>query len=312
MAGAENINLFEAKVLLTVMEDKNISGVVSKVSLTQSAISKLVMRIEQNYNVMIFDKNKKPWQLTPAGLIFREFLLKILKEHEALLEDLNELVENRKGSFTLYTMPYEDKYVLPSILSAFYRKNPSLAVNIVLDNTKKMEEALLDKKADLAIVVSPVKSDEIQLVPIIENETIIAIPNDFLLEKGIAIPTNKQLKDIDISLFKEKPFILHKKQFKVRDLQEEIFRENNFYPLKETSIEVEQHITGVNLAAEGLGICFLSDDSFGRLENTQNISFFRIKGSRPMQTISIGYLKSKKLSLGELDFINIAKEKYPL
>lgn len=308
----ENIDFLEAKVLLTVIEEKSVSAATKKLTLSQPAISKLIMRIEQNYNIIIFDKNKRPWQLTPAGLVFEEFLNTIVKEHARLLKNLSDVVKDKKGQVVFYTMIYEDKYLLPDILAKFYEQYPNFKVNISIGETKAMEDFLLEKKADFATVVMPVKNNKIKTVSIKEHELIIGIPNQYLIEKNLKIPENKNLlPDINLSLFKDKPFILHKKKYKVRDIQEGVLKEKGI-SIGENIMEIEQHITGLSLAKKGLGVCFLLKDVLKRAEKTDNlgnISFFRIEGIRPKQVVAIGYLKNRILSDIEKDFLKIAKEK---
>jgi len=304
----ENINVFEIRALLAVIKEKSISAAAKKLNVTQPAISKLVMRVEENYRIKIFDRQKTPWKLTTVGEVFKERLNAIYKEHSLLLMDIDDIVTNKKGSLDFATMAYEDRYLLPDIFTKFYKEYPNFKINTFLLDSQKMEQSLIDRKIDFAHVLLPVKSSNITSIFLKEYEIIVCIPNKFLIDKYIKIPKENNLQEIDLSLFKKDPFILRQSKLGFSIYENYIFTKSNFFPDKEKLIEVSQYITGINLSNEGIGINFTLDATLNYIKKSNNVSYFKIKNIRPKQKLSIAYLKNRKLSIVEEYFLQIMQE----
>lgn len=304
----ENISISQIKTLLTVIEEKNISNAATKLNLTQPAISRMIMSLEKFYSVSFFDRSKNPWKLTPAGVVFIEGITNILREHENILEKIDDIVANRKGFFSFGTMLYEEKYILTTSFIEFYEKFADFKLNIFLDSSKNMEQLLLDRKIDFATIILPVKNNEIKDIPLKEYEIFICIPNKFLIEKKIEIPKKNTITEIDLSLFKESPFILHKEQYGFRSWQNHILQELNIILEKNNIIEVPQHTTAVDLSTRDIGICFLLDDLLNHIEYPKNATVFKIKHIRPKQILALAHLRCRNLSNIEKTFIKIIQK----
>lgn len=304
----ENISIFEIKVLLIVIKEKNLSSAAKKVGLTQPGISRIIIKLEKNFSVKIFDKRKHPWELTTAGVILKEGFIGILNIAQETLEKLDDVVQNRKGSFNFATMAYEDRYLLPEVFTQFYKKYPNFKIKTFLFDAKDIEQNLIDHKTDFAHVLLPIKNDDIETIFLKEYEIIVCIPNRFLIEKNIDIPKENDLQEIDISLFKEYCFILRRLNLNFRNYENDIFKKSNFIPDESKIIEVPQYITGLNLANEGIGINFILDDVLKHIEKSTNVSFFKIKNIIPKQTLALAYLKNRNLSDIEEDFIKIMQK----
>lgn len=269
------------------------------------------MGLEKTYSIKIFDKNKNPWELTSAGVIFKESLSNILNEHEKMLSEIDNIVANRKGDFSFATMLYEEKNILTNTFVDFYKKYPNFKINIFLESSKKMEQLLLERKIDFANVILPTKASEIKTIILKEYEIMACIPNKFLLDEKIAIPQTQSLQEIDLSLFKNKPFVLHKSQYGFRNWQNNILKESNIVLDKNNVIEVPQHTTAIDLSNKDIGICFLLDDILNHIEYPKNATIFKIKDIRPKQTLAIAYLNNRILSAIEKDFIKIMQKNIP-
>lgn len=303
-----NIDIFQANVLLVVIEEKSLIKASTKLPLTPSAISKIIKKVEKSYNIKIFDKTQKPWQITSAGKVFKNFIVTLIRENENTLKKIHSLPNPVKKFFKLATMPYEDKYLLPKVLTTFYNKYPDFKVDITLDASKKMELYILSKKADFATIILPNINNKIETVPLCDYEIVTCIPNIFLEEMKLSIPKKTTvLPEIDLSKFKNKTFILHKRVFIFRDYEEKILSEIGFSPEPRKIIETSQFDTAINLVTKNQGICFVLDDSVNYLKQNKNLSFFKIKNIRLSQTIALAYLKNRHLSDTEKDFINFMK-----
>src|SRR5262249_22190583 len=131
-----------------------------KVFITQSALSRQIIALEQELGFKLFERSKRHVKLTPAGEFCRGEWEKLLVEiddihrHAAMIAagEVGELKIGYPGSIT-YS-------VLPDLLDALLKKYPDLQVDLFEISTA-LEEALMNYKIDLGFRRDPLKNDSL-------------------------------------------------------------------------------------------------------------------------------------------------------
>ena len=138
----------ELKVFVRVVEDGNFSAASRSLSLTPSAVSKLIARLEDRVGAMLFRRSGREVSLTAEGRSFHEAALRAI---EALEETETAVVASRiQDTLRVRSMPSFATAQLAAVLPAFHRLNPGLRLEVVLT----MEPGnLLENGADVAIHV---------------------------------------------------------------------------------------------------------------------------------------------------------------
>ena len=95
-------------------------------SLSQSALSKQIRRLEKELNVTLIRRNTRKFELTEAGEIFLEYAGQALERYEKMLEDIHSKKEIHIGSMTVLS-PYH----FAKVLAAFHEQHPD--IDLVLD-----------------------------------------------------------------------------------------------------------------------------------------------------------------------------------
>ena len=70
-------------------------------SLSQSALSKQIRRLEKELNVTLIRRNTRKFELTEEGGIFLEYAGQALERYEKMLEDIHSKKEIHIGSMTV-------------------------------------------------------------------------------------------------------------------------------------------------------------------------------------------------------------------
>lgn len=138
----------ELKVFVRVVEDGNFSAASRSLSLTPSAVSKLIARLEDRVGAMLFRRSGREVSLTAEGRSFHEAALRAI---EALEATETAVVASRiQDTLRVRSMPSFATAQLAAVLPAFHRLNPGLRLEVVLT----MEPGnLLENGADVAIHV---------------------------------------------------------------------------------------------------------------------------------------------------------------
>lgn len=300
------MNFHEAKNLLVIVQERNLSKAATKTHMTQPALSKLVMKLEKMYDISIFDRTVHPWSLTYVGELLAKHARTILENEEALKRELEKARRKNKGRIVLGTMVFEEKYLLPSLLSNFYIGKHDYDVDIVVENPRDIEKSILSGAVTFATIINPVKSYGIKSFFLKEYEMIIAVPISFLKGKNYKYLDIDTIPEIDINIFKDYPFILRKPYFMMRDLEIYVCNQAGFVP--KVAAEVVNAETALGLVSKSAGIAFIFDEILKYMLPKENVAYFRIKGIYPKQKIEFAFKETLEFTDVETSFLNVIKE----
>ena len=144
----------EMAVFVRAVELGAFSAAAREFSMTPSAVSKLVQRLEERLGVRLVNRSTRQLQLTPEGCAFYERAARILAdideaERQATAGDTpsGRVRLNASASFATHVlMP-----LLPELLDSF----PELAVDIIQTDTVV---DLMTERVDIAIRAGPLKA----------------------------------------------------------------------------------------------------------------------------------------------------------
>ena len=191
------MTIVQFQYILAVAQYKNFSLAAEKCYVTQPTLSMQVHKLEEELDVIIFDRTKKPIRVTEVGE-------KILKQAESIVnesERIKNIIAQYKGyiggRFKLGIIPTVMPTLLPMFLNTFLRKYPKVDLKIEEMNTKECIKALLEGSIDAAIVATPLKEKQIIEKPLYYEPFIAYIPENHRLKDKKTIQTDDlQIKDI--------------------------------------------------------------------------------------------------------------------
>ena len=142
--------------------------------LTQPAISDQVRKLEEEYDILLFNRKKKQITVTEQG----ERLLEITKrmfENEAQAREL--LSENRAfSSGTLRIIVDSASHVLATI-AKFREKFPLIKIEIKTGNSEDVIESLYAYQSDIGVLGAAPRNSEIDVVSLGESRIIAFTAN---------------------------------------------------------------------------------------------------------------------------------------
>ena len=243
------MTIVQFQYILAVAQYKNFSLAAEKCYVTQPTLSMQVHKLEEELDVIIFDRTKKPIRVTEVGE-------KILKQAESIVnesERIKNIIAQYKGyiggRFKLGIIPTVMPTLLPMFLNTFLRKYPKVDLKIEEMNTKECIKALLEGSIDVAIVATPLKEKQIIEKPLYYEPFIAYIPENHRLKDKKTVQTDDlQIKDI----------LMLQDGHCFRDSILNICQENEVSEPKESfEIKSGSFETLIKLADEGMGMTLL-------------------------------------------------------
>jgi DNA-binding transcriptional LysR family regulator len=143
----------------------------------QPTVSHVIAGIESEYGIRLFERLSKRLYITEDG----QYLL----SHAQNLLALYDEVDVNLGA---YTQPVQLKIgstitvgssVMPFLASSFEKEHPNLQLKVVVDNTKTIEQLLLENKLDLALVEGTVSSTDLVVEPVLSDVLVLVMSADF-------------------------------------------------------------------------------------------------------------------------------------
>lgn len=242
------MTITQLQYVLAVAEHKNFTVAAEKCHVTQPTLSMQIQKVEEELQVQLFDRSKKPIQITEIGQ-------KIVAQAQNIVNEadrMKDIVDQQKGfiggEFRLGIIPTVMPTLLPMFLSNFIKKYPKLRVIIEELNTDDIIFKLKNGHLDAAIAVTPLEDEKIKEIVLYFEPFVAYIPN------GHAISGKKEIEisDLDIN--------------KILLLQDgHCFRDGILNLCKNKSLKQDDHFsiqsgsfeTLIKLADEGLGTTLL-------------------------------------------------------
>jgi DNA-binding transcriptional LysR family regulator len=155
---------------------------------SQSAASQHVQEVERRLSVVLFDRGRRPLELTPAGRLYYEYCRDLLRREEEFARSLEALkggVEGIVRVASIYSMGLTE---MSRLQEEFAARHPSGRLQVEYMRPEKIYEAVRAETADLGLVSYPVASREIAAIPWREEEMQVA-----------AAPTHRLARQDEVS-----------------------------------------------------------------------------------------------------------------
>lgn len=160
------MNIQQVQYILAVAEIRHFEKAAEKCFISQSTLSTMISKFEEEYEIKIFDRKKKPIELTKEGAILIDQLKLIQKELAQLKEISNEIKGNIKGELSMAVIPTIAPFLLPLFLQSFASKFPELKIKVREQTTEEIIRQIKSRELDIGILSLPIKEKDIVEYPL--------------------------------------------------------------------------------------------------------------------------------------------------
>lgn len=278
------MTITQLKYVLAVAENQNFTKAAEKTFVTQPTLSMQIQKLEDELDIIIFDRGKKPIELTDVGR-------KIVNQARNIVNEANrisDIVDQQKGfiggEFKLGVIPTVMPTLLPMFLRNFINKYPKVKLKIEELPTETIIERLEDGHLDAAIAATPLDYENIKERPLYYEPFVAYIPSNYNLNKTEKIT----IEDLDLN-----NMLLLEDGHCFRDGVLNLCKANRNYEEDTFSLESGSFETLVRLANEGLGMTLLPYLHTLEIKNEEKQYLHLFKDPAPAREVSILYHKSE-------------------
>lgn len=276
------MTITQLKYVLAVAEHQNFTKAAEKTFVTQPTLSMQIQKLEDELDILIFDRSKKPIALTDVGA-------KIVQQAKSIVNEANrmtDIVDQQKGyiggEFKLGVIPTVMPTLLPMFLKNFITKYPKVKLKIEELNTETIIEQLEEGHLDAAIAATPLDNPNIIERPLYYEPFMAYVPDNHRLASAKKLTT----ADLDLS-----DMLLLEDGHCFRDGVINLCKVSKDYADDHFSLESGSFETLIKLADEGLGMTLLP--YLHTQDMPQDKHFKRFKEPSPAREVSLIFPKSE-------------------
>lgn len=142
----------QIEAFVNVARYKSFSKAAEAVYLSQPTISAHIASLEQELNVVLFDRTSKEIKITSAGAVFLEYATNMLNIRNAAVSSLADFDAKVAGSLCISSSTTPARSLVPQLISRFFSLYPSVKFDLKEDSTKGVINNVLNGISEVGIV----------------------------------------------------------------------------------------------------------------------------------------------------------------
>ena len=278
------MTITQLQYVLAVAEYKNFTLAAEKCFVTQPTLSMQIQKVEEELGIQIFDRTKKPIQMTEIGQKIVNQAKNIVNEADRIHDIVHQQKGFIGGEFRLGIIPTIMPTLLPMFLNNFIKKYPKVKLIIEELHTEDIIFKLNNGHLDAAIAATPLNEEKIKEIVLYFEPFVAYIPENH----GVF---NK--KEIEISDLNLDEILLLQDGHCFRDSILNLCKndknlENNHFKIESGSFE-----TLIKLADEGLGTTLLPYLHTLDLKEKDQVKLRHFVEPKPAREVSLIYPKNE-------------------
>lgn len=288
------MNLKEQLYVTKLAETGNLTHAAEQLYISQPALSLYIRNLERTLGVELFNRSGRRFTPTPAGELYLEKARSMLELRDRFRQELSELVQGRAQRLRVGMQSIRSPELSPGLIKYCMENHPQVRVQMFDEIYSTLEKRLLDGEIDLFFCNQRHSHDELEYVPLYEDEVMLIVNKNHPLVTNAVPFEDEQFPWIDLSLFQNELFILNTPMQSIRHHADQILSEMQFTP-SSTFI-----IRGVNtiiaLVNQGIGVGFTCRQYLKTTPHCEQIAAFRVGLRQHTVPFCAIYKKNKELS----------------
>ena len=169
----------QLRYFISVAEERHFGRAAERLMMAQPPLSQQIKALEKELGVVLLNRTTRKVELTEAGQLLLERGQSVLNELETLVQDVKRVADGAQGVLRVGFAGAATYRHMPWMVEETRRHFPRMRLDIQGEMlTPQMEQGLLDRRLDVAVLRPPVNSQDIETMLIEEEELVVALPEN--------------------------------------------------------------------------------------------------------------------------------------
>ncbi len=167
---------------------RSISKAARVHDLSQSAASQALSELERHLGTELFDRHRRPLDITAAGKLYLEYCREVLRKDDELKSSLAQLKKQTGGRVRLAAIYSVGLSEMSQIEARFEERFPEAELEVQYLRPERVWEAILADQAELGLMSYAESSREVVAIPWRDEEMVVAVSPEHPLARQRSIP----------------------------------------------------------------------------------------------------------------------------
>ncbi|SDF12713.1 DNA-binding transcriptional regulator, LysR family [Fontibacillus panacisegetis] len=175
--------LEELIVFTTVVEQSSLNKASKLLNLSQPALSRKIVKLEEEWGVSLFNRKGKRLELTRVGQEAYNYAIEVRQRHQTFLQSVSRFKKTERSIVTLGASLTTIQTTLPPLVTALMNRFPDIELKLVTGKTHEIVSYVRDKKVDLGVIASSISESGLKCIPLFHDHLELVIPSGHELSK---------------------------------------------------------------------------------------------------------------------------------
>ena len=171
----------EMAIFERVVERGSFAGAAEDVSLSPSAVAKLITRLEQRLGVRLINRTTRRLALTAEGEIYLDRVREILGAIEAAESEIASAHASPRGHLRVHTFPVIAAHELAPALPEFLARHPHITFDFMVTNRSV---DLVGENVDVSLRMGPLEDSGLVARKIVDLRRVVCASPAYLARHG--------------------------------------------------------------------------------------------------------------------------------
>ena len=270
------MTITQLEYIVALNEYKSFSKAAKFCCVTQPSLSMQIQKLEEELNLIIFNRKIKPIKPTTEGLQIINAARKIIQEKKSIQIFAQGYHKDVIGEVSIGIIPTIAPYLIPKFLSSFQTKFPNLKLNIFETTTENIYNSINEGKLDIGILV-PITNQVMSCIPLFFEELFLF--SNVILKNG----------EIDQNVIPEKLWILEEGHCLSNQIASICNLRNKLNSDTQIVYKTGSLETMLRLAENGMGQTIIPNMLVDYVSESVKKKIFKIPFNTPVREIALIY-----------------------
>ena len=161
---------------IAIVENDTFFDAACEMNISQSSLSKQIMKLEKELDLTLFDRTTRSATLTQAGEFFYNESKQLIEHYKLTLENIENFKSLHENKLHIAVLPIQTQYNLNALFNSFRKENPDIELQITEVEDDRLIEGISKNEYDLIIARETMfDKSQFKTYPLAKDELIVAI-----------------------------------------------------------------------------------------------------------------------------------------
>jgi len=240
------MDLRQLKFFVEIARFRNFTRAAEELHVAQPAVSTAIRKLEEELELVLFNRQDRKVALTAEGERFLEHALRVLDDLKAAGQEMSDLRGLGKGEVRVGVPPMMSAYFFPTIICGFAERYPHLRLEVSGEGAASIQKMISQGELDMGVIAGGHVPDNLEVRHILREEVVVCVPPGHPFTSRTTVTLEE---------FAAQPLIMFKEGYYQREMLFEEIKESGMTP--QVVFETNLYTMVKSLVKKRLGISTL-------------------------------------------------------